>query len=144
MAEERVFKKELLGYSKKDVTEYIDKLVTEYDQLTRARTLDAEESLKKLNKLIKENNTLRAENEAMKAEKAAVADAMVAAQKAAAEQKEKAQAECEALRQNFKEEMAVMEMKKAEAEEKLASFQKEVQARIRNLTPHVEGLTENE
>ena len=144
MAEEKIFKKELFGYSKKDVAAYIDQLVTEYDQLNHARTLDAEETLKKLEALQEENAELRAQNEAMQAEKSAVAEAMVAAQKAAAELQEKAKAECDALRQNFKEEMEVMDLKRAEAEEKLASFQKEVKARIRNLAPHVDGLTENE
>lgn len=143
MAEEKVFQKELWGYSKKDVTAYIDQLVTEYDRLNHAHSLDAEINLKKLAALQKENDELRAENERMQAEKAAVAEAMVAAQASAAETVKKAEAECDALRENFKEELAVMELKRAEAEEKLASFQKEVKARIRNLEPHVENLTED-
>ena len=144
MAEEKVFKKELCGYSKKDVTAYIDQLVTEYDQLNHARSLDAEQTRKELTALKSENERLKAENAAMKEEKSAVANAMVEAQKSASDMVEKAKAEIDAMRKNFEEEMHLMELKKTEAEEKLASFQKEVQARIRNLEPHVEHLTENE
>lgn len=141
---EYTFKKELWGYSKQDVVGYIDKLVTEYDRLNHTRALDAEATRKEVATLKEENERLRAENAKMQEEKAAVAEAMVAAQKSASEMVEKAEDEIKALRQNFEEEMNLMEIKKTEAEEKLASFQKEVQARIRNLAPHVEHLTENE
>lgn len=141
---EKSFRKKLFGYHPDDVNAYIDHLVTEYDQLTHTRDLDKEAVRRETQSLKEELAQLKKENEALKKEKAAVGEALVKAQATAKEMVDKATEDCASIRKNFEEELDVLKIKKAEAEEKLASFQKEIQARIRNLSPHVDRLTEEE